>query len=431
MNQNRRNFLQQSSFATGALLLSPGFRHAKVRSSAKELRVGLVGCGGRGTGAAAQALAADPNNQLVAVADVFEDHAKNCLVKLEELSAIKDQIRVDPAHIFIGFDGYQKVVDACDVVLLATPPAFRPEHFEYAVSEEKHCFVEKPLSCDGPGTKRILAAGKASLSKNLKVLVGLQNRYDPAHIEMVKRIKKGMIGDVLTSDCYYMKGGYELIPRSAVNSELAFQIKNYHYFTWLWAGGPAGLQIHNADIVHWVKNGYPISAQGNGGRAMLHGPDSGDVFDHFSIEYTYADGTKMHSQVRNIDRTFRKNGVWFTGTKGTANVREGIKNRNGKTIWKFAEKEMSNAFQIEHDQFFDAIRMDQPLNNTEYGAKSTLTAIMGRMAAHSGQVLTWDEALNSEPHLKGDIRSWDEAPVTPHADGSYTFPRPGEVHRLG
>ena len=206
------------------------------------------------------------------------------------------------------------------------------------VNENKHVFLEKPLSCDGPGTRTNFKGRETGFEKNLKVVVGLQNRYDPAHNEMVRRIQKGAIGDVLSSTCYYMKGGYELIPRASTTSELAFQIKNYHYFTWLWAGAPAGLQIHNADIVHWVKDSYPVSAQGLGGRAALEGPDSGDVFDHFYIEYTYPDGTRMHSEIRTIDRTWPKNGVWFTGTKGIANPNEGIKNHSGKLIWKFDEK---------------------------------------------------------------------------------------------
>jgi predicted dehydrogenase len=234
-----------------------------------------------------------------------------------------------------------------------------------------------------------------------------------------------MIGDVLSSKCYYMKGGYELIPRASVTSELAFQIKNYHYFYWLWAGAPAGIQIHNADIVHWVKDSYPVSVQGMGGRAILEGPDSGDVFDHFSLEYTYPDGTRMHSQIRNINGTFRKNGVWFLGTKGTANVYEGIKNHAGKLLWKFDGKDPANSLQVEHDRLFDAIRNNTSINNTEYGAYSTLTAIMGRMAAHTGQIVTMDDALNSEALLEQDIRTWDEAPVVPNAKGIYRYPKPG------
>ncbi|NND31319.1 MAG: Gfo/Idh/MocA family oxidoreductase [Saprospiraceae bacterium] len=430
-NQDRRKFLQQSSMVTGGLLLHPSLTPKKTKSSiADELKVGLVGCGDRGTGAALQALSAHPGNRLVALADVFEEQTENCLQKLLQLDKVKNQIDVPKKNRYVGFDAYQKVIRDCDVVLLATPPAFRPEHFEFAVKERKHVFLEKPLSCDGPGTKRILAAGKLADQYNLKVVVGLQNRYDPAHNAMVQRLKKGAIGDILSSTCYYMKGGYELVPRATTSSELAFQIKNYHYFFWLWAGAPAGLQIHNADIVHWVKDSYPVSAQGMGGRAVLEGPDSGDVYDHFSLEYTYGDGTKMYSQIRTIDRTLSKNGVWFLGTKGSANVYEGIKNHSGKTLWKFDGKDQSNSLQVEHDQLFDAIRSDSPINNTEYGAYSSLVAIMGRMAAHSGQIVTLEEALNSEPLLKQDITDWDQPPVTPNENKIYRYPRPGFKHEI-
>lgn len=426
-NQNRRKFIQQGSMLAGGLLLHPGMGYSSNRSnSSDELKIAVVGCGGRGTGAAFQALSAHPGNRLVAIADVFEEQTEQCYQILNNFEEIKNQIKLPREKRFVGFDAYQKAIRECDVVLLATPPAFRPEHFEFAVKEKKHVFLEKPVSCDGPGTKRILKAGKLADVNNLKVVVGLQNRYDSAHIEMVKRIQNGDIGDVLTSTCYYMKGGYKVIPRASTTSELAFQIKNYHYFTWLWAGAPAGLQIHNADIVHWVKGAYPVSAQGMGGRAVLEGPDSGDVFDHFYIEYTYPDGTKMNSEVRTIDGNFSKNGAWFIGAKGTANVRSGIKDHSGNRLWKFDEKGSKNAFQVEHDRFFEAIRNDIPVNNTEYGAYSTLTAIMGRMAAHTGRVITMEEALNAEPLLKHDISDWSEAPVVPNAAGIYPYPKPGK-----
>lgn len=430
-NQDRRKFIQHSSILTAGLLFHPGVKaQNKNKGISDEVKIGLVGCGARGTGAAAQALAAHPGNRLVAIADVFEEQTEQCYRRLNEMEEIKNQIKLPREKRFVGFDAYQKVVRECDVVLMATPPAFRPEHFEFAVKENKHVFLEKPLSCDGPGTRRVLEAGKIATANNLKVVVGLQYRYDPAYLEMVQQIQQGAIGEVLTSTCYFMKGGYKLIPRASTTSELAFQIKNYHYFTWLWAGAPAGLQIHNADIVHWVKNSYPDSAQGMGGRAVLEGPDSGDIFDHFYIEYTYPDGAVMHSQIRIIDGTFAKNGVWFTGTRGTANVRDGIKDHSGQVLWKFDRKKSENAFQVEHDRLFEAVRNDTPLNNTEYGAYSTLTAIMGRMAAHTGQVITLEEALNSAPLLQQDITDWSQAPVLPNAQGIYPYPKPGAKNDL-
>lgn len=425
---NRRHFLKKSGVLTGGIALSsfPAIL-SPVTLSANSLKIGLVGCGGRGTGAAAQALMAHPGNTLIAMGDLFEDQISSSIAGLREVEEIENQLRVPEENKFLGFDAYQKVIEACDVVILATPPAFRPEHLEMAVDAGKHVFMEKPLSCDGPGTRRILAAGKKADEKNLKVVVGLQNRYDPAFQEMVQQIKEGAIGNVVSSTCYYMKGGYPLIPRTAVSSELEFQIKNWHYFTWVWAGAPAGLQIHNADIVHWTKGSYPVNAQGMGGRASLSGPDSGDVFDHFYIEYTYEDGTKMHSEIRNIDKNFNKNGTWFIGTEGTANIREGILSHSGKKIWNFDHSKSENPYQLEHDRFFDSILNNKVHNDTEFGAYSTLAAIMGRMAAHSGQEITWDMALNSDLALYNEITDWGSpAPVLPDENNIYPFPRPGK-----
>lgn len=425
-NINRRLFIKQSGLASGAVLVNssmPGI--IRQSNGTNELKIGLIGCGGRGTGAASQALMAHSGNVLYAMGDVFEDHITRRYEALMDVDEIKDQVRVDTTHKFVGFDAYRKVVDSCDVVILATPPAFRPEHFEYAVAQNKHVFMEKPLSCDGFGVRRILKAGKQAADKDLKVVVGLQNRYDPAHIQFVEQIQKGAIGDIISSTCYYMKGGYKVVPRSTTTSELAFQIKNYHYFTWLWAGAPGGLQIHNADIVHWAKNSYPVSAQGVGGRAILEGSDTGDVFDHFYIEYTYPDGMKMHSEIRNNDNTFRKNGVWMTGTKAIGNPYEGIRTHSGELIWKFQQSDHSIPSQIEHDRLFEAILNNRPLNNTDYGAYSTLAAIMGRMASHTGQVMSWEEALNSGPFVKQDITGWNQAPVLPDEQGIYPYPRPG------
>ncbi|WP_236973934.1 Gfo/Idh/MocA family protein [Membranihabitans maritimus] len=424
---DRRGFIKKSGLITGGVAVSPFPGILRFGSqTTNSLKIGLVGCGGRGTGAAAQALMAHPGNTLVAMGDLFEDHLSRSFEGLMEVEEIQKQLQVSNENKFLGFDAYKNVIEKCDVVILATPPAFRPEHFELAVDQGKHVFMEKPLSCDGPGTRRILDAGKVADEKNLKVVVGLQNRYDPAYQEMVQQLQDGVIGKIVSSTCYYLKGGYPLIPRSTVSSELEFQIKNWHYFTWVWAGAPAGLQIHNADIVHWAKGNYPVKAQGMGGRASLKGPDSGDVFDHFYIEYTYDDGTTMHSEIRNIDKNFNKNGTWFIGTEGTANVREGIQSHTGKALWSFDPSKGNNAYQLEHDVFFDAIIHDKPQNDTRFGAYSTLTANMGRMAAHSGREISQEMALKSDLKLYQEITSWDDIPpVLPDQKGIYPFPTPG------
>lgn len=394
------------------------------------IKVALVGCGGRGTGAAVQALLADINTVLVAMADLFEDHMMKSHNALMEVDEISDRVKVPENHRFLGFDAYQKAIKNCDVVILATPPAFRSEHFEFAVHEGKHVFMEKPLSCDSPGTRRILETGKKATEKNLKVVVGLQNRYDPAYQAMVQQLQSGLIGDIVSSTCYYMKGSYVLIPRGDVAGELAFQIKNWHFFNWMWASATGGLQIHNTDIVHWVKGSYPVSVQGIGGRIALRGPDTGDTYDHFYLEYTYDDGSRLHSEIRTIDRTFRKNGAWFTGTKGTANIQEGVIDYAGKILWKYNQSQgnSESPYQIEHNRFFEAIRQNQPHNDTEFGAYSSHAANMGRMAAESGEVITWDESLNSNLQLAPEITSWDQTPpILPNDQGIYPFVSQGQL----
>lgn len=425
----RRNFIRQTSLVTGAALASPhlfSITRAPLRSDT--LKIALVGCGGRGTGAAVQALMADENTVLLAMAELFEDHLMKSYTALMDIEEISDRIQVPTENRFLGFDAYQKAIRECDVVILGTPPAFRPEHFEFAVAEGKHVFMEKPLSCDSPGTRRILEAGKKATEKNLKVVVGLQNRYDSAYQQMVEKLQSGIIGPIVSSTCYYMKGSYLLIPRSQTSGELAYQIKNWHFFDWMWAGATGGLQIHNTDIVHWVKDAYPISVQGIGGRLALDGPGTGDSYDHFYLEYTYEDGSKLHSEIRTIDRTFRKGGSWFIGTKGTANYREGIKSYDGELLWKYKpSKDDTNAYQQEHNVFFEAIRKNRPHNDTVFGAHSSHAANMGRMAAQSGQVIKWEESLNSDIQLAPEITSWDQTPpVLPNEDGIYPIVKQGD-----
>ena len=431
-SSTRRSFIKHTAAITGGILMNPlTVDRSAYASGSGVIKVGLVGCGGRGTGAAAQALQAAPNIRLVAMADVFEDQITKSLKNLLAIEEIKGQIEVPDENKFASFEGYKHVIEASDVVILATPPAFRPEHFEESVQKDKHVFMEKPLASDAPGLRKVLAAGEVATQKNLKVVVGLQNRYDPGYQAMVEQIQSGKIGEVLSSTCYYMKGQYKVIPRSEVKTELEFQVKNYHFFNWLWAGGPAGLNIHNTDIVNWIKGSYPAQAQGMGGRSAISGPDTGDVFDNFYIEYTYADGVKIHSQVRVTNNVYNKNGAFFQGSNGTANLREGIKDLSGNKIWRYRNKENPNPYQIEHDKLFEAIEKDIPLNDTEFGAKSTMTAIMGRMASHSGKLITWEEAFNSERILVPEnIRENSTAPILPDEHGIYPFPIPGQTEVL-
>lgn len=431
-SSSRRTFIKNTTVAAGSLLVSPlAINHSAYAAGLDTIKVGLVGCGGRGTGAAVQALRAAPNARLVAMVDVFRDKLDGSYQNMKQIEDISSQVTVSEENRILGFEGYKAVIDQSDVVILATPPGFRPDHFEEAVNSSKHVFMEKPVASDAPGVRKVLAAGKLATEKNLKIVVGLQNRYDPEYQEMVSRIQDGQIGDIVSSTCYYMKGQYKIFPRSQAKDEMEFQIRNWHFFNWLWAGAPAGLQIHNTDIVNWVKGSYPVQAQGMGGRAAIDGPDTGEVFDHFYIEYSYEDGMPLHSQIRVMENTYNKNGAFFIGTDGSANNREGIKDRTGNRVWKYRNKDKGNPYQIEHNQLFEAIMNDQPLNDTEFGAKSTMTSIMGRMACHSGQLVTWDEAFNSELRLAPNIAgSNPNPPILPDENGIYAYPTPGVTKAL-
>lgn len=419
----RRDFLRDSALVLGGTIVGAGLP-VNLRASGRTddtLKIALIGCGARGLGAAVNALMTKGKVELVAMADVFKnnlDKAYNTLLRIEK---IKGSINVPEKNKFVGFDAYEKAIALADVVLLATPPAFRPMHFEAAVQAGKHIFMEKPLASDAPGIRKILAAGQSATKKNLKVVVGLQNRYDPGFIEMVKRLKDGAIGDIVSASDYYLIGPVTHVPRQAGQTEMEFQMRNWRNFNWLWAGSPAGLQIHNTDIVNWVKGSYPVRAQGMGGRSSyLNGPEYGDIFDHFFIEYEYADGTKLNSQIRHISGTWNKGGANFLGTKGTGNLRDGIKDLSGNPVWKFQEENWGDAYQIEHDKLFAAIRNDTPVNDTEWAAMSTMTTILGRMAAHSGKMVEWDDAFKSDLTLFPKTLSWD-------AEGLiYPVPIPGQ-----
>jgi myo-inositol 2-dehydrogenase / D-chiro-inositol 1-dehydrogenase len=426
---SRRDFLKSTATVVGGTILGsslPLKSYGYFNGSDDTLKVALIGCGARGAGAAVNALRTKGNVKLVAMADVFRDKLDEAYAQITKLQDIKNLVQVPEEHKFTGFDAYKQAIPLADVVLLVTPGAFRPMHFEFAVNAGKHVFMDKPLASDAPGVRQILATGELATRKNLKVLVGLQNRYAPQNIELTKRILDGEIGDIVTSTDYYMIGPVKHVPRQPGWTEMEFQMRNWRYFNWLWTGSPAGLQIHNTDLVNWVKNAYPVRAQGLGGRKSLNGPEYGDIFNFFFIEYEYADGTKLNSQIRHIAGTFTKGGAFITGMKGVADYRgSNIKDHKGNILWRNRES-YDNPFQIQTDILFDAIRNNKPHNDTEWGAKSTMTTIMGRMAAHSGQMLEWDDALNSDLSILPKAFAWDApCPSMPGPDGEYPVPVPG------
>ncbi len=429
---SRRNLLRTTTFGAGLfaagapLAAARGFSGRAAGNS--ELRIGLIGCGGRGTGAAAQALRADPNTRLVAVGDAFGDRLEGALNGLRGDGEIAARVDVPAERRFVGFDAYQQVIDAgIDVVLLCTPPGFRPMHFEYAVAKEKHVFMEKPVAVDGAGVRHVLAAAAIAKEKGLKVGVGLQRHHDPRYIDTIARLRDGAIGKPVLLRVYWNSGGVWVNPRQPGQSEMDYQMRNWYYFNWLCGDHIVEQHIHNLDVGNWVMDAYPVECQGMGGREVRKGSQHGEIYDHHALEYTYADGTKMQSHCRHQGGTWSSVSEHLHGTLGTCNIGAGRMQLYTGEEWRW-RGEGKDPYQVEHDVLFAAIRSGAAHDEGENGAKSTLTAIMGRLATYSGKVVKFDEALNSSIELKPTAWSFDGTPPTvPGEDGEYPIAVPGQT----
>ena len=437
---SRREFLRTSGTAlTGAALMSA----ISARSYAAEdntVKVALVGCGGRGTGAAAQALSTKGPTKLWAMADVFDARLQPSFAALSQQHG--KQVDVPKERQFIGMDGYQKAIDAIGpggVVLLATPPAFRPFHVEYAVLKGCHVFMEKSFAVDGPGIRRVLKAGQEAAKKNLKIAGGLMSRHYAPLEEAVRRIHDGAIGNVVASYTYREHHPVGFTPKSAGMSELAHQIRNYSNFTWLNGSFLLDWLIHDIDVCCWVKDAWPVSAQGQGGRQVRTAPDQ--LFDHYAVEYGFADGTRMLAQGRHIAGCWDYCGNVIHGSTGSAvgsgwgqppRLYKGHNQTRANLIWQY-KGPACNDYQYEHDLLFDAIRQNKPYNETERCAKAAMAGILGRMAAESGKMVTWDEALASNFELGAGLDRFtmdSMPPVMPDAQGRYPIAMPGTTKVL-
>lgn len=395
------------------------------------LKVAVIGCGGRGTGAADQALSTKGKVKVVALADAFRDRLDESFTSLSKKYG-KDKFDVPEKNKFVGFDGYKQAIALADVVILATPPGFRPIHFEEAVKAGKHVFMEKPVATDAPGVRRVLAAAEEAKKKNLSVVVGLQRRYQNNYRAVLKQIQGGAIGDIISGQVYWNGSGVWERPRVAGQTEMEYQMRNWYYFNWLCGDHILEQHIHNIDVANWFKNAYPVTAQGMGGREVRNGKEHGEIFDHHFVEFVYADGTVISSQCRHIPGCMEKVAEAFQGTKGRITISgdgDGIvTDLKGGNIYNHRGKEDPNPYQSEHDELFAAIRSGKTINDAEYGAKSTMTAILGRMATYSGQVIKWDEALASTLSLMPERFAFDaKPPIVPNPDGYYPVPVPGKT----
>ena len=436
---NRRDFFKASSALAAGLALMPN-AHA---AGADTIKVGLVGCGGRGTGAVenlCEAVGQDSSIRISSLGDVFVDHLNGARSSLSGNAKIAPHWDVTDERMFAGFDAYQKVIDSgVDLVILATPPGFRPMMIEAAVKAGKNIFTEKPVGVDGPGIRRVLAAAKMAKEKGLAVVAGTQRRHQAGYVESMKRIHDGAIGDLVGGQVYWNQGPLWNKPRQAAWSDMEWQLRNWLYFTWLSGDHIVEQHVHNIDVFNWFmsellgapndKPVHPISAQGMGGRQVRTGVEFGQIYDHHYVEYTYPNGVVLNSQCRHQEGTWNQVSETIMGTKGICYPARGvIQDRNGKTLWSYKGEDDPDPYQVEHDELHKAIKTNTPLNNAYYGNVSSFTAVLGRLATYGGVQLKWDDAWNSNLTDFPDKLAWDaETKIKPDDKGFYPIAVPGKT----
>jgi myo-inositol 2-dehydrogenase / D-chiro-inositol 1-dehydrogenase len=438
---SRRDFIAKSSViaATGALVGgSLNIARAAHSFGSDLIKIGLIGCGGRGTGAATQALNTKGGDmKIVAMGDVFPDRLQGAVRAVK--GAHGDKFDVPAERQFSGFDAYKKVLDTdCHLVILATPPGFRPLHFAAAVDAGKHVFMEKPVAVDPQGIRKVLEASAKAKEKQLAVGVGLQRRHERKYMETVKALQDGAIGEIILARAYWNGSTPWVKPRQENWTELEYQMRNWYYFNWLCGDHIVEQHIHNLDVINWIMNDYPKTAQGQGGCEVRKGKDYGEIFDHHFIEFTYPNGTKMYSQCRHIPGCYNAVMEQVHGTKGSCDVSGSkIYGLDKKLIHDFSKAGGDGGHQQEHHDLFADLRAGRLPNEGEWGAKSTMTAIFGRMATYSGKEIDWEKCLNTGldyapvdwlASLKGFE---DKAPLAPKADGMYELAVPGKTKIVG
>ncbi len=426
-NTSRRSFLRTAALAgIGARLASaasPGALAAwspgAPTRAGDELRIGLIGCGGRGTGAASQALSTKGPVRLVGVADMFADHIDESLKALQENSEFAARIDVPKERRFVGFDAYQQLLATdIDVVLIATPPHFRPRHFEAAIAANKHVFFEKPVAVDGKGVRTVIAAAERAQQQKLAVVCGLQRHHQNGYLESMQRIHRGDIGRIVYARCAWNMGFLWHKVREPQWSDMEWQLRNWLYFTWLSGDHIVEQHVHNLDVVNWALQSHPVSARGMGGRQVRTDPKFGHIFDHHSVQYLHPNGAWCFSECRQIDGCLNDVSEHVYGTMGEAHMDPARWRITGENEWSWAGKD-NDPYQTEHDDFFAAIRARRPFNEGKMVAESTLTAIMGRMATYSGKEVTWEQALNSDESWGPAKYEFGPLPVDP-------VPMPGQ-----
>ncbi len=439
-DSSRRGFLQSSAAVAAGASLIAGLNPVRAAhvSSDETIRIGLVGCGGRGRGAADQAMNTTGPTKLVAVADAFDDNLQSAVNTLKRQHG--DKVDVPKERQFVGFDAYTKVLEQdVDLVILATPPGFRPLHFEAAINAGKHVFMEKPVAVDAVGVRKVIAANDIAKSKNLAVAVGLQRHHEPIYIETIKRLQDGEIGRIVATRAYWNGEGVWVRPRQDGQSEMEYQMRNWYYFNWLCGDHITEQHIHNLDVINWLMGGPPTRAQGQGGRQIRTGKEYGEIYDHHFVEFTYekdGDRSVLLSQCRHMPNCWNSVSEYAHGSDGWCNIGDGrIYDAKGNLKWEYPRDgdgakriNLHDGWQDEHHDLFASIRKGDIPNEGEYGAYSSMTSILGRMATYSGREVTWDEALKSDVCISPveQYKSFmDTPPILPNADMTYPIPTPG------
>jgi myo-inositol 2-dehydrogenase / D-chiro-inositol 1-dehydrogenase len=413
----RRRFVKTTAAIGMGSLVSGAFASRLYRPVDDTIRVGVIGCGGRGTGAAANAIKAHPNVRIVAMADLFEDRLKGSLGWINEDEEYMNQVTVDPEHMFVGFDAYKELlaIDNIDYVILATPPGFRALHFDAAVDAGKHVFMEKPVAVDPAGIRMVIDAGIRAKKKNISVVAGTQRRHERSYLSLMDRVHNGDLGEIVSASCYWNQGGLWVHDRKPDYSDMEWQCRNWLYFTWLSGDHICEQHIHNIDVINWAMGGPPVKATGMGGREVRIDAKYGNIFDHFSVEYEYANGVTMQSMCRQTDGCASRVEEVLVGSKGRSISRPGYAVIDGAHQWRF-DGDNRNPYEQEHIDLIGSItgRTDY-LNEAQRVAESTLTAIMGRMSAYTGKSVEWSQALSSKLDLSPKSFGFGDLAVRPVA----------------
>jgi myo-inositol 2-dehydrogenase/D-chiro-inositol 1-dehydrogenase len=413
---SRRSFVASSTAAVGAAsLIAPALASAAFAQGEDRIRVGLVGCGGRGSGAAGQALNADPGVVLVAMGDAFSDRLENSRRNLIDHAG--DRVDVPEDRRFVGFDAYQKVIDSdVDVVILATPPHFRPDHLAAAVKAGKHVFTEKPMAVDGPGVRKVIEASKKAKEQGTALMSGFCWRYNMPNRECYDRLHDGAIGDITTVHSTYLTGPLGKRPRQDGWSDMEWQMRNWQHFNWLSGDHVVEQAVHAVDKINWAMNNRtPVRCYGVGGRLCREGLESGDIYDHHAVLYEYDNGARAFHMCRQIPGCWGDNTEYIIGTKGNCFVNSWgptqiMNGPDNQPFWQYKGPN-PNMYQVEHDELFKAIRAGTPINDGDFMAQSTLMGIMARMATYTGESVTYEDALNHHERLGPEQYAFGDYPM--------------------